>query len=62
MYLDIAILVIVSLAFIFGIRNGFIVEFMSTFGVVINFIITQKIAPIVIKIAKSYVGGYSYNY
>ncbi|MFK4785784.1 CvpA family protein [Fusobacterium sp. MFO224] len=62
MYLDVAILVIVSLAFIFGIKNGFIVEFMSTFGVVINFIITQKIAPIVIKIAKSYVGEYSYNY
>lgn len=62
MYLDITILAIVLLTFIFGIKNGFIVEFMSTFGVVINFIITQKVAPIVIKIAKSYVGEYSYDY
>ncbi|MFA6878088.1 MAG: CvpA family protein [Fusobacterium sp.] len=62
MYLDITILAIVLLTFILGIKNGFIVEFMSTFGVVINFIMTQKIAPIVIKFAKSYVGEYNYNY
>lgn len=62
MYLDITVLVIILLAFIFGLKNGFIVEFMSIFGVIINFIITQKIAPKFIDFAKSYLGGYSYNY
>ena len=42
MYLDIIVAAIIVISIIFGIKNGVIVEFISTFGVVINFIITQK--------------------
>lgn len=63
MYLDLIILAVLIVSLLFGIKNGFFVEFISTFGVVINFVITQKITPIVLKYVENYVGtNYTFTY
>lgn len=63
MYLDIIVGVVIVLSLIFGLKNGFIVEFISTFGVVINFVITQKVTPLVLKYIENYLGSdYTYAY
>lgn len=63
MYLDIIVAAIIIISIIFGIKNGVIVEFISTFGVVINFVITQKVTPMVLKYIEKYLGSnYTYAY
>lgn len=63
MYLDIVIGAIVFFSLIFGLKNGFIVEFISTFGVVINFVITQKVTPFVLGYIEKYLGSnYTFAY
>lgn len=57
MYLDIIIGVVMVLSLIFGLKNGFIVEFISTFGVIINFVITQKVTPFVLGYIEKYLGS-----
>ncbi len=42
MYLDVVVGIIIVISIIFGLKNGFVVEFISTFGVIINFVITQN--------------------
>ncbi|STO31600.1 Colicin V production protein [Fusobacterium necrogenes] len=49
MYLDIIILVVLILAILDGLKNGFFVEFLSVFGLVINFIAARYFTPILIK-------------
>nr|WP_307774661.1 CvpA family protein [uncultured Cetobacterium sp.] len=48
MYLDIIIAVILIFAIIEGIRDGFLMQFFSIFGVIIDFILAKKLTPIVI--------------
>lgn len=63
MYLDILIGVVMLISILFGIKNGFVVEFISTFGVIINFVITQKVTPMVLKYVENYFGtNYTYTY
>ena len=63
MYLDIIVGAVIVISILFGIKNGFVVEFISTFGVVINFVITQKVTPIVLKYVEKYLGSnYTYTY
>ena len=54
MYLDILVLVILGFSLLFGLTNGFIVEFISTFGIFINLILSKKFAPILSDIVKGY--------
>ncbi|WP_027127740.1 CvpA family protein [Fusobacterium perfoetens] len=54
MYLDIIVLIILGLSIIGGINNGFIVEFISTFGILINLYITHKLTPSVCHITERY--------
>lgn len=49
MQLDIIILVILFFGLLDGQRNGFFVEFLSIFGVVVNFYLSEKITPIVME-------------
>lgn len=63
MYLDIVIAAIIIISIMFGVKNGIIVEFISTFGVIINFVITQKVTPMVLKYVEKYLGSnYTYAY
>lgn len=63
MYLDIIIGAVIILSLLFGLKNGFIVEFISTFGVIINFVITQKVTPFVLGYIERYLGSdYTYAY
>lgn len=63
MYLDIIVGAVIVISIIFGLKNGFIVEFISTFGVVINFVITQKVTPVMLKYVEKYLGSnYTYAY
>lgn len=63
MYLDIVILAVLVVSLLFGLKNGFFVEFISTFGVIINFVITQKITPIVLTYVEEYIGtNYTFTY
>lgn len=54
MYLDIIILIILGLSIIGGINNGFIVEFISTFGILINLYISHKLTPSVCYMTAKY--------
>lgn len=45
MYLDIITLIILGISVLSGISNGFIVEFISTFGILINLYLTHKLTP-----------------
>ena len=49
MYLDILIIVILIFAIIEGLKDGFLLQFFSIFGIFIDFIIAQKFTPIVIE-------------
>ncbi len=49
MYLDIVILVVLILAILDGLKNGLFVEFLSVFGLVINFIAARYFTPILIE-------------
>lgn len=49
MYLDIVVAGLLFLMILFGLKNGFFVEFFSIFGIVINFIIAKKITPMIIQ-------------
>lgn len=49
MYLDIVILVVLVLAILDGLKNGLFVEFLSVFGLVINFIAAKYFTPILIE-------------
>lgn len=63
MYLDIIILAILIISILFGIKNGFIVEFISIFGVLINFVITQRVTPMVLEYVQKYIGtNYTFTY
>lgn len=48
MYLDILVGIILFFSFIFGISNGFFTEFLSIFGVIADFWLTQKLTPVVL--------------
>ena len=48
MYLDIVIAIILIFAIIEGIKDGFLMQFFSIFGVVIDFVVAKKLTPIVI--------------
>lgn len=49
MYLDILIAVILIFAIIEGLKDGFLLQFFSIFGIFIDFVIAQKFTPIVIE-------------
>lgn len=49
MYLDIIILVIVVLAILDGLKNGLFVEFLSVFGLAINFLAAKYFTPILME-------------
>lgn len=52
MYLDIVILVVLVLAILDGLKNGLFVEFLSVFGLTINFIVAKYLTPILIEFLK----------
>lgn len=60
MYLDIVIGIILVFTIIEGIREGFLVQFFSIFGVVVDFILAKKLTPIVMD--KLSIGGNGINY
>ncbi|MGL4642525.1 MAG: CvpA family protein [Cetobacterium sp.] len=49
MYLDILIAIILIFAVIEGLKDGFLLQFFSIFGIFIDFIIAQKFTPIVMN-------------
>lgn len=49
MYLDIVILIVLVLSILDGLRNGLFVEFLSVFGLAINFIVAKYLTPKVIE-------------
>ncbi|MBC2855894.1 MAG: CvpA family protein [Cetobacterium sp.] len=49
MYLDIVVAAILFLTVIFGLKNGFFIEFFSIFGIVINFILAKKATPLIME-------------
>ena len=49
MYLDIVVLVVLILSILDGLRNGLFVEFLSVFGLIINFLIAKYLTPYVIN-------------
>ncbi|MDX8336342.1 CvpA family protein [Candidatus Cetobacterium colombiensis] len=49
MYLDILIAVILIFAVIEGLKDGFLLQFFSIFGIFIDFIIAQKLTPVVME-------------
>ena len=49
MYLDILIAVILIFAIVEGLKDGFLLQFFSIFGIFIDFIIAQKFTPIVME-------------
>lgn len=49
MYLDIIILIVLFLSILDGLKNGLFVEFLSVFGLAINFIIAKYLTPKVIE-------------
>lgn len=49
MYLDIIILIVVVLAILDGLKNGLFVEFLSVFGLAINFIAARYFTPILME-------------
>lgn len=49
MYLDIIILIVVILAILDGLKNGLFVEFLSVFGLAINFIAAKYFTPILME-------------
>lgn len=52
MYLDIVILIVVILTILDGLKNGLFVEFLSIFGLVINFVLAKYLTPILIEFLK----------
>ncbi|WP_291259396.1 CvpA family protein [Fusobacterium sp.] len=52
MYLDIVILVVLVLAILDGLKNGLFVEFLSAFGLIINFVLAKYLTPILIDFLK----------
>lgn len=52
MYLDIVILVVVVLSILDGLKDGLFVEFLSVFGLVINFLAAKKLTPIIMEFLK----------
>lgn len=49
MYLDILIVLIFILSILDGIKSGFLVQFFNIFGIIIDFIVTKKLTPIVME-------------
>lgn len=49
MYLDIVIAIILIFAVIEGIKDGFLMQFFSIFGVIIDFVVAKKLTPIAIE-------------
>lgn len=49
MYLDIVILVVLIFAILDGLKNGLFVEFLSVFGLLINFMAAKHFTPILIE-------------
>ncbi|MGL5000716.1 MAG: CvpA family protein [Cetobacterium sp.] len=49
MYLDILIAAILIFAIIEGLKDGFLLQFFSIFGIFIDFIIAQKFTPIIME-------------
>ncbi|WP_294657602.1 CvpA family protein [uncultured Fusobacterium sp.] len=49
MYLDIVILVVLVLAILDGLKNGLFVEFLSVFGLIINFVAAKYFTPILME-------------
>ncbi len=49
MYLDIVILVVLVLAILDGLKSGLFVEFLSVFGLVINFIAAKHLTPMLME-------------
>ena len=52
MYLDIVILVVLVLAILDGLKNGLFVEFLSVFGLIINFVAAKYFTPILMGFLK----------
>lgn len=52
MYLDIVILIILVLAILDGLKSGLFVEFLSVFGLVINFIAAKHLTPMLMEFLK----------
>lgn len=49
MYLDIVIAIILIFAIMEGIKDGFLMQFFSIFGVIVDFIVAKKLTPIAIE-------------
>ena len=60
MYLDIVILVVLVLAILDGLKNGLFVEFLSVFGLIINFVAAKYFTPILMEFLKFKVNETNY--
>lgn len=60
MYLDIFILIIMIMAILSGLKNGLFIEFLSIFGLIINFMLAKLLTPEVIKFLNLAKGNNSY--
>ncbi|MBC2850671.1 CvpA family protein [Cetobacterium sp. 8H] len=49
MYLDIVVIVILIFAILDGLKEGFLIQFFSIFGIFVDFIIAKKFTPVVIE-------------
>lgn len=62
MYLDIVIVVVILGAIINGLRNGLFIEFLSIFGLLINFFVAKLLTPIIIDFLNLNRGDYIITY
>ncbi|WP_297596883.1 CvpA family protein [uncultured Cetobacterium sp.] len=49
MYLDIVVVIILIFAILEGLKDGFLMQFFSIFGIFIDFIIAQRLTPVVLE-------------
>ncbi|WP_410207932.1 CvpA family protein [Fusobacterium sp.] len=60
MYLDIVVLIVLVLSILDGLKNGLFVEFLSVFGLVINFLLAKYLTPKVIVFLNQQSGSNNY--
>lgn len=60
MYLDIVVLIVLVLSILDGLKNGLFVEFLSVFGLIINFLLAKLLTPKVMLFLNLNNGNNSY--
>lgn len=60
MYLDIVLAIVLILSLLDGLKNGVFIEFLSLFGIVINFVLAKYLTPKIIDFLNLAKGDNSY--